>query len=71
MSMSVGASSNALSYLQQLLQQGTAGASNAAGAPDPLSELLQTLSGSSASTDPRPHSDCNADNVASTAELSR
>jgi hypothetical protein len=50
--MSVGASSNALSYLQQLLQQGTAGASNAAGAPDPLSELLQTLSGSSTSTDP-------------------
>ena len=45
MSMSVGASSNALTYLQQLLQQGTAGASAAASAADPLSELLQSLSG--------------------------
>ena len=52
MSMSVGASSNALSYLQQLLQQGTAGASSAAGGADPLSELLQTLAGPGASTDP-------------------
>jgi hypothetical protein len=47
MSMSVGASSNALSYLQSLLTQGT-GAANTA---DPLSELLQTLSGSGATTD--------------------
>lgn len=45
MSMSVGASSNALAYLQQLLQQGTSGASST-GAADPLSELMQTLSGS-------------------------
>jgi hypothetical protein len=49
--MSVGASSNALAYLQQLLQQGTAGASSA-GAADPLSELMQTLSGSGSDTDP-------------------
>ncbi len=48
MSMSVGASSNALSYLQSLLAQGTAGAPNTA---DPLSELLQTLSGSGVATD--------------------
>ncbi len=48
MSMSVGASSsNALSYLQQLLQQGTAGAGNtqAASATDPLSMLMQEISG--------------------------
>ncbi len=48
MSMSVGASSsNALSYLQQLLQQGTAGAGNAkaAQATDPLSMLMQEISG--------------------------
>lgn len=53
MSMSVGASSstNALAYLQQLLQQGTAGASSA-GATDPLSELMQTLSGSGSGSDP-------------------
>ena len=51
MSMAVGASSNALSYLQQLLQ-GSTGAGKAASTSDPLSELLQTLSGSSASTDP-------------------
>jgi hypothetical protein len=51
MSISVGASSNALSYLQQLLQQGTAGASGAANAADPLSTLLQSISGSSAATD--------------------
>ncbi len=50
MSMSVGASSNALSYLQQLLQQGTAGASDAASASDPLSALLQTISGSGSSS---------------------
>ena len=48
MSMSVGASSNALSYLQSLLAQGTAGANDAAGASDPLSTLLQTLSGATA-----------------------
>jgi EF-hand domain pair len=47
MSMSVGASSNALSYLQQLLQQGTPGASGAAAASDPLSVLMQSLSGAS------------------------
>ena len=51
MSMNVGASSNALAYLQQLLQQGTAGASST-GAADPLSELMQTLSGSGSDTDP-------------------
>jgi hypothetical protein len=48
MSMSVGASSsNALSYLQQLLQQGTAGAGDAtaASASDPLSMLMQEISG--------------------------
>ena len=48
MSMSVGASSsNALSYLQQLLQQGTAGAGKgtAAQATDPLSMLMQEISG--------------------------
>jgi hypothetical protein len=48
MSMSVGASSDALSYLQSLLAQGTAGANDAAGASDPLSTLLQTLSGATA-----------------------
>lgn len=51
MSMSVGASSNALSYLQQLVQQGAAGASGAANAGDPLSTLLQSLAGSGAPTD--------------------
>ena len=48
MSMSVGASSaSALSYLQQLLQQGTAGAGNATAttASDPLSMLMQEISG--------------------------
>ncbi len=48
MSMSVGASSsNALSYLQRLLQQGTAGAGDAtaATASDPLSMLMQEISG--------------------------
>src|SRR6266571_3536301 len=50
MSMSVGASSNALAYLQQLLQQGTAGTSST-GAADPLSELMQTLSGSGSGAD--------------------
>jgi hypothetical protein len=53
MSMSVGASSstNALAYLQQLLQQGTAGAGST-GAADPLAELMQTLSGSGSGSDP-------------------
>ncbi len=51
MSMSVGASSNALAYLQQLLQQGTSGASST-GAADPLSELMQTMSGSGSGSDP-------------------
>src|ERR1700690_2561426 len=51
MSISVGASSNALSYLQSLLQQGTAGASGAASTSDPLSMLMQSLSGSSGTTD--------------------
>jgi hypothetical protein len=46
MSMSVGASSNALSYLQSLLGQSTSGAGDAAGS-DPLSALLQSLSGAS------------------------
>jgi hypothetical protein len=51
MSMSVGASSSsALSYLQQLLQQGTAGASNAASGSDPLSMLMQEISGDGSST---------------------
>ena len=45
MSMSVGASSNALSYLQSLLAQGTSGASDAAASSNPLSPLLQALSG--------------------------
>lgn len=44
MSMSVGASSSsALSYLQQLLQQGNAGATGASTASDPLSLLLQGM----------------------------
>jgi hypothetical protein len=52
MSMSVGASSstNALAYLQQLVQQATAGASSA-GATDPLSELMQTSSGFGSGSD--------------------
>lgn len=48
MSMSVGASSsNALSYLQSLLQQGTAGAGDAkkSSASDPLALLMQAISG--------------------------
>ena len=52
MSMSVGASSNALSYLQLLLQQGAAGVTDPASASDPLSTLLQSLSGPGAATDP-------------------
>lgn len=51
MSMSVGASSSsALSYLQQLLQQGTAGATNAASGSDPLSMLMQEISGDNSSS---------------------
>jgi hypothetical protein len=42
--MSVGASSNAMSYLQSLLQQGKAGAGKTAGAADPLSMLMQATS---------------------------
>jgi hypothetical protein len=52
MSMSVGASSSALSYLQSLLQRATAGVSGAASAPDPLSVLLQSMSGFGSTTDP-------------------
>ncbi len=51
MSMSVGASSSsALSYLQQLLQQATAGATNAASGSDPLSMLMQEISGDASSS---------------------
>jgi hypothetical protein len=50
MSMSVGASSSsALSYLQQLLQQGQAGAGDAINASDPLSMLMQEISGDGSS----------------------
>jgi len=52
MSMSVGASSNALSYLQSLLAQATSGAGIATSTSDPLSELMQSLSGPSTATDP-------------------
>ena len=46
MSMSVGASSsNASSYLQQLLQQGKPKSSDASKATDPLSMLMQAISG--------------------------
>ena len=51
MSNAIGASSsNALSYLQSLLQQGTAGAKDAKGAKgasasDPMSMFMQTISG--------------------------
>lgn len=51
MSMSVGASSNALSYLQSLLEQGSA-SSSASATTDPLTAFLQGLSGSATSTDP-------------------
>lgn len=50
MSMSVGASSSsALSYLQSLLQQGTAKDTKKASASDPLSMLMQAISGDGAS----------------------
>jgi hypothetical protein len=52
MSMSVGASSNALSYLQSLLAQATSGAGIATSTGNPLSELMQSLSGSSTAADP-------------------
>jgi hypothetical protein len=48
MSMSVSASSNALSYLQQLLQQGSAGASQA-NSFDPLTTLMNAMSQSDGS----------------------
>ena len=57
MSMSVGASSGSLSYLQSLLQKGGAGANAAGNTADPLAALLQSISGSSANanqTDPPP-----------------
>ena len=53
MSMSVGASSSsALSYLQSLLQQGTAAAGDAkkSSASDPLAMLMQAISGDSTSS---------------------
>lgn len=53
MSMSVGASSsNALSYLQSLLQQGTSGAGDAkkSSASDPLAMLMQAISGDGTSS---------------------
>ena len=51
MSMSVGASAaNAMSYLQQLLQQATAGAGSATSASDPLSMLMQEISGGGSSS---------------------
>lgn len=52
MSMSVGASSNALSYLQSLLAQATSGAGIATSASDPLSALMQSPAGPSTATDP-------------------
>ena len=56
MSMSVGASSNALSYLQSLMQGAlgagnSAASSDAAAASNPLSPLLQALSGFGAATE--------------------
>jgi len=51
MSMSVGASSNALSYLQSLLAQGSASVPTNT---DPLSAFLQSLSGSASSNDAAP-----------------
>jgi hypothetical protein len=51
MSMSVSASSNALSYMQQLLQQGSAGASGSANSFDPLTSLMDTMSQSDGSND--------------------
>lgn len=50
MSLSVGASSDPLSYLQTLLQQGTTAASNAANASDPLSALFQSAAGNGSVT---------------------
>lgn len=49
MSMSVNASSNALSYMQQLLQQGSAGASASADSFDPLTSLMDAMSQSDGS----------------------
>jgi len=53
MSMSVDVSSNALSYLQSLLAEGTAAVGNVP-AIGSLSSLLGDLSGSGATTDPTP-----------------
>lgn len=52
MSVSIGASSNALSYLQSLLAQGTAGIGDAASSGGPLAALFQSLSGSSPAAQP-------------------
>jgi len=41
-----------MSYLQQLLQQGAAGTGGVASASDPLSILMQTISGSDSTSDP-------------------
>lgn len=49
MSMSVGASSG-LSYLQSLMQQGNAKEAKKTAAPDPLSVLMQAMSGEGASS---------------------
>jgi hypothetical protein len=51
MSMSVYASSNALSYMQQPLQQGFAGASDSANSFDPLTSLMNAMSQSDGSSD--------------------
>ncbi|MGH6665933.1 MAG: EF-hand domain-containing protein [Pseudolabrys sp.] len=48
MSLSVGASSSALSYLQSLLAQGTSSVGDAASTSGPLTALFQSLSGSAA-----------------------
>jgi len=49
MSMSVSASSNALSYMQQFMQQGSAGASGSASSFDPLTSLMDAMSQSDGS----------------------
>src|SRR5664279_1898182 len=51
MSISVNASSNALSYMQQLLQQGSAGASGSANSFDPVTSLMDAMSQSDGSND--------------------
>ncbi len=52
MSLSIGASSNALSSLQSLLTQGTAAIADAASSGNPLAALFQLLSGSSPAAQP-------------------